>query len=137
MNLNLQTFTYVDKFKDRLTQIIKSVPTQDGSDAVIDKFVNERFVQIVALAQTVMADGRLDFTELVRVVKFTSETVRDFLQVYDKDNKPQLLIVVREIIQFLTEQLYRGPGWLKDFVLNDGNLGGLINIIYALLVKGR
>lgn len=137
MNLNIETFTYVDKFKDTLRDVITSVPTTKNADPIIDAFVNQKLLQIVALAQTVMADGRLDFTELARVVRFTSELVRDSLQVYDKSNKTHLLIVVREIIQFLVEQLYRGPGWVKTFVLNDGNLDGFINIIYALLVKGR
>lgn len=137
--MNAQTFVMLDNYRDKLTDFIKSTKVKNGDtvDLTIEQFVNQKLPEIISLAQTVMADGRLDFFELVRIVTFTSTAVRDSLDIYTKANITEKLAVVREIIQFLVNELYAGESSLKDYVLDDKNLDGLINLVYKLLVKFR
>lgn len=72
--MNAQTFAMLDNYRDKLTEFIKATNVRSGPavDLTIDQFVNQKLPEIISLAQTVMADGRLDFFELVRIVTFTS-----------------------------------------------------------------
>lgn len=135
--MNTETFVLLEKFKSPITELIESTKTQANSEVVIDQFINTKLPEIISLAQTVMADGRLDFFELVRVVTFTSRTLQDSLDIYTQANVTEKLTIAREIIQFLIKELIAGDNFVKDYALNDKNLDGLINLVYGLIVKFR
>lgn len=135
--MNPQTYVILDKVADKLITYIKGTKVQANSEVTIDLFVQQRLPEIISLAQTVLADGRITFTELTRIVTFTSTTVRDSLDIYTKANQAEKLGVVREIIQFLVSELYKGDSKIKSFILDDKNLDGLINLVYQISVKWR
>lgn len=135
--MNPQTYVLLESFKDKITTYIKSTKVEPGSEIKIDVFVNQRLPQVISLGQTVLADGRITMSELIRIVTFTSETVRDGLNIYSKANQPEKLGVVREVIQFLVSELYKGNSAIKTYILNDKNLDGLITLVYQLTVKWR
>lgn len=135
--MNAETFTLFEELKPKIQTTIESTTTRNGEDVevIIDQFVNKTLLEVIALGQVVMADGRIQFTELVRLVTFTSRAVAEGLDIYTKTNNTEKLKVVREIIQVIVEKLFAGQSALKDFILDNKNLDGLINIVYRLLVK--
>lgn len=137
MTLNDRTFILADKLRDSLRDIILGTKVQSGSEQPVEVFLNERLPQIVALAQSVLADGRINFIELYEIVRFVSTNVRDGLDIYAKTNTEDKLIVVREIIQFLVKELLPRDSAVKRFILDDANLGGVITLVYQLAVKLR
>lgn len=135
--MNPQTYVLLERLKDRITTYIKGTKVEPGSEIKIDVFVSQRLPQIIALGQTVLADGRITMSELVRIVTFASEVVRDGLDIYSKANQTEKLGVVREIIQFIVSELYKGNSFIKSYILDDKNLDGLINLVYQITVKWR
>lgn len=135
--MNTETFTLLEELKPQIQKTINATNTRAGDDVdiLIDRFVNGTLLEIIALGQVVLADGKIRFDELIRLVTFTSRSVATGLDIYTKTNNTEKLKVVREIIQLVVSKLFAGPSGLKDFVLNDKNLDGVINIVYKLLVK--
>ena len=134
--MNAQTFALVDNFKGKLTDYLKSTKTEkgEGTDIAIEVFVSSKLPEIVSLAQAVLLDGKVSLSEVITIIKFTSELVRDSLDVYSDSNITEKLGVVRIIVQFLVSTLLPSSKVL-NYLLDDAALNVLINFVYKFLVK--
>ena len=133
--MNDQTFILADAFRTKLQDVISGTKTQKGTDVQVELFLNERLPEIIALVQTVMADGRLNISELVTVVTFTVRAVKDGLDIYSEANQEEKTVIVREILQFVIGKLWAGDSALEKFLLGDALLDSVIKLVYHLAVK--
>jgi hypothetical protein len=136
--MNEQTFVLVDQLRDKLVDTIKGTKTIAGEDTQIkiDVFVRSKLPEIVSLGQSVLADGKISLSEIITIIRFTSELVKSSLDIYSDANITEKLGIVRVIIQFLVSKLLPASPVIS-YLLNDEALEVLINFVYKFLVKDR
>lgn len=135
--MNTQTVELVTEYADKLKKTIQGTRIQPGNEAAVEAFVNDRLPAIIVAAQNVLADKQVNAFELMGFVQTVSSHVRDGLNIYNKADRGDLLVVVREIVQFAVQKLFVGESKAKTLLMDDEKVGAVIDFVYRFAVKFR